>query len=857
MATRTTRNGGLQARHIETMKHADVPRSGPALGGIGAGSIEVRKDGVFRNWTIFNNRPLFGGPVPPFQADETLFFMVRWEEPGRHPMMRLLQIQSDAPHPAGIQLQFYTFRWIRGVEETSFSVRWPFAALEFRDPAMPFTVEMEAFSPFIPHNVKDSALPAAFFHFTLKPKPGRKADALLIASMKHMAGYADPHRRYGVRDVRGDGFGGFSFHAEEMAEDDPTWGQMALVSLDPANTTRHLGWSHRHTFHEPLLHRRDLPGLDTVDGQNAENKELGRKVATYPCYGSLGWRTRTGGKGPAPSNTFALAWFFPNAYADATKKEKGAGAERERRLEGHYYANHFRDAGEVAAYAVGARARLERETRAFTDAFYAATLPAPVLRAVNAQLNTFVTSSWLTKAGDFGIQEGLTVEQAWGPLATIDVGMYGSIAVAALFPELDRATWEAHRRFQVESGDVGHGIARDFSRTDAAHEGVKSRVDLAPQFVIQAVRHYFLSNDGAWLKEFWPSIRKAADYTLNERDQDGDGLPEMAGSNSSYDNFPMFGPASYIASQWLSALAHARAAAEALGEAEDAARFTAALEKARARFEAKLWNGKYFSLFNDEGGAHGGHDDGCLSDQMIGQWANHITGLGDICARKKIDAALAHIAKRNLVPGEGLFNCRWPSDKWLHPVAESCWYDQANTFWTGVEYAFASFLAYEGRTREAVRLVEDVEKRYRDANLAWDHFEWGGHYFRPMSAWAILHGFLGLAWRGETAAFAPRLRDKRLLLLFPHPGGYGHFERRMAARAETVWLRSLAGEFTLKTLHLGLLARSPRKWRVRLGGRAITDFEVGGMKGMETVRLDFGERLLVAPGRALEITASA
>jgi hypothetical protein len=47
---------------VETFSHDSRVLSGMALGGIGAGSIELRKDGMFYNWNIFNNLPKETGP---------------------------------------------------------------------------------------------------------------------------------------------------------------------------------------------------------------------------------------------------------------------------------------------------------------------------------------------------------------------------------------------------------------------------------------------------------------------------------------------------------------------------------------------------------------------------------------------------------------------------------------------------------------------------------------------------------------------------------------------------------------------------------------------------------------------------
>src|SRR5687767_12363021 len=76
-----------RAAVVERHSAADRARSGIALGGLGTGSVELRKDGQFYNWTIFNNQPLGTGPAfdfatyPNNDALESMqFFVVRYQE---------------------------------------------------------------------------------------------------------------------------------------------------------------------------------------------------------------------------------------------------------------------------------------------------------------------------------------------------------------------------------------------------------------------------------------------------------------------------------------------------------------------------------------------------------------------------------------------------------------------------------------------------------------------------------------------------------------------------------------------------------------------------------------------------------
>lgn len=80
------------------------------------------------------------------------------------------------------------------------------------------------------------------------------------------------------------------------------------------------------------------------------------------------------------------------------------------------------------------------------------------------------------------------------------------------------------------------------------------------------LRDFFWTNDREYLNDMWPSVKKAINYILQERDVTNDSMPYISGSNSSYDNFPMYGFAAYIVSVWLAAINSAVEAARAIGD---------------------------------------------------------------------------------------------------------------------------------------------------------------------------------------------------------------------------------------------------------------------------------------------------
>ncbi|RPI41961.1 MAG: hypothetical protein EHM46_05770, partial [Bacteroidetes bacterium] len=155
----------------ETYMRSDRARSGIAIGGLGTGSVELRKDGQFYNWTLMNNWPLgTGSPFVirsfPRNGDEEslLFFLVRYQVEGEQPRIRLLQVNNSLSE-GGLQGIDYYYPWMSAVDRIDYSASFPFTTLTFTDPELPFTIRMEAFSPFIPHDVKNSSLPGAIFNF--------------------------------------------------------------------------------------------------------------------------------------------------------------------------------------------------------------------------------------------------------------------------------------------------------------------------------------------------------------------------------------------------------------------------------------------------------------------------------------------------------------------------------------------------------------------------------------------------------------------------------------------------------------------------------------------------------------------
>ncbi len=774
---------------VETYTKADRVRSGIAIGGLGTGSMELRKDGQFYNWSIMNNWPLgTGEPLViksyprNYSEQSILFFLVRYQVEGEPPKIKLLQLNNSLSEGALEGIDYY-YPWMSAVDRIQYSACFPFTRMTFSDPEMPFDIHMQAFSPFIPHDAKNSSLPGAYFNFTVEATGEKDVRIFLVASLRNLVGYDVIDKHFVSHAHEGAGYKGFSMTCGGMDPDHSSMGEMGIFSLSD-QSSYYLGWEHKHPYYEKLLVSDRFGNVDDTQGRNMEvdGQLLGR--AQYGnndqrCFSSVGV-DQILSPGASFEHAFVFSWYFPNSYGgiivepDVGTSDYKTGVEQTRKL-GHYYNNFFASNEEVGLYLMEHQNELTERSFSFKEDFYNSSLPRYVLDQVNSQFNTFITSSIFTQRGTFAIREGMTPHKPWGPYGTIDVSLYGSSSIIALFPDLQKSMMHAHRRIQGPNGEIHHGLQADVDLEHNGTFGVFDRIDLVPNYIQLVLRDFFWTGDRDYLESMWPSITRGMDYILADRDEDHDMMPDMDGIMCSYDNFPMYGLASYIQSQWMASMASVKKAAKVMEDQETYKLADEILKKGTILMNEKLWNGDYFMLSNDYMGDRGA-DDAILTDQLVGQWIAHQSNLGYLVDEEKVKSALASVMDHSFQDGFGLRNCTWPAHPELYPIHETnLWVDQANTCWTGVELAFGSLLIYEGMVDQGEKVIKTVDERYRKAGLYWDHQEFGGHYYRPMSAWSILHAYLGLGISDGTYSFNPKITQPTYSLFFAHGNGNAHF----------------------------------------------------------------------------------
>lgn len=124
---------------------------GMPVGGIATGQLYLRGDGTLGLWQIFNKHVFSGYGRDNYRT-----------------------YRPDSPVDSGFAVGIMsdgklTTRPLNKVfGRVEFIGEYPIATVRYQADDLPIQVQMEAFSPFIPLNAKDSALPATVFHITLK-----------------------------------------------------------------------------------------------------------------------------------------------------------------------------------------------------------------------------------------------------------------------------------------------------------------------------------------------------------------------------------------------------------------------------------------------------------------------------------------------------------------------------------------------------------------------------------------------------------------------------------------------------------------------------------------------------------------
>lgn len=820
------------------------------LGGIGTGTVSLGGYGNLRDWEIFN-RPNKGGVLP------LTFAALRLEGGGlSKPVIRVLERRPHPPFTGASGVPRETAQGLPRFREAVFTGAYPFAYLELLDARLPVQVALEAFNPMIPLETDDSSLPAAILSYSLRSRASTRIRAALAFSIMNPVGYDGVTRLRGRRAAwfgqnlnefrRREGLCGVFMSSGKYPPESVRYGSMALAT-DQAEVSWRMQWTHGHwwdEFHrwwDEFLQEGRFPNRESRPSADGETE-----YATLAAHLELQ-------PGETKNVTFVLSWHFPNTenYWTAEAEHRG------KPLRNHYGAR-WPSAWEPAVYALRNLDRLRERSRRYRDLLWDSTLPAPVRDAVSSQASILRTNTLMVMEGGLVLAfEGCNDNSGCCPMNCTHVYNYEQ-TLAHLYPDLERSMRETD--FLVNMRPEGW---MGFRTSVPLRPGGLMKFPAADGqmgCVMKVYREWRLSGDDAWLRKLWPEVKRALEYAWVNWDADCDGVMEGEQHNT-YD-IEFYGPNSMVGTLYLGALEAGARMAQHLGDEEAARRYRQLRAKGSKLLDERLWNGEYYIQKVDEKQEKASryqYGEGCLSDQLLGQWFAEVVDLGKMLPQEHIRSALAAIFRHNfrsdfrefanvqriyaLDDEAGLLLCSWPRGK--RPALPMVYCDEV---WTGVEYQVAAHLIYEGMVKEGLAIVEAVRRRYDGVRRnPWNEIECGHHYARAMSSWSLLTALSGFSFSvpDKEMRFRPRLRRAEFCALYSAGVAWGAYRQRQAEGRLEAEISVEGGVLELARLRLpfsGPKAQVSTQGRARArvrGGEAIIEWET-------PVRVEAGRRLRVS-----------
>ncbi|HET7212192.1 MAG TPA: GH116 family glycosyl-hydrolase [Terriglobia bacterium] len=823
------------------------------LGGVAAGSISLGGRGQLDEWWIFNRPDKGRRPQYAFPA-------IRVEATNRKPVSKVLEARIMPPYSRGpSDLGSDNVPGLPRLGDCVFTGEYPLAHIEFEDSELPVRVRMEAFTPVIPLDADESGLPLAVLRYRVT-NPGASGTKVSIAwsidnpvGMEPNGGGQSNSGHGRQNDYReNDGVTGLLMRNPFLGSSDPQAGTFALASL--SHGSGHFsylrGWPRAGWWESPLLFWDDF----TSDGR------LGPEETQRSTVGAICLEKEVPA-GATAEFTFLLAWHFPNR----TPKRCGWSAPKghETDVIGNYYCTRFKDAWAVAEYAAKNLPHLEERMNKFLETVRNTTLPGAVKDAALSNLSTLATPTTIrTSDGAFHGFEGCDDRAGCCFGSCTHVYAYEP-AIAHIFPALSRSLRE--RQFGYSTDAQGLMDFREFLPFGIAHFGTAA-ADGQMACVVKAYLDWRLSGDTDWLRRQWPGVKRALEFAWIKGgwDSDRDGVMEGVQHNT-YD-IEFIGPNPFCGMWYLAALRAGEEMARVMGDPSAAEEYRRLFRKGSEWVDANLFNGEFYiqkigSIATDNiaKGLQAGmgttdtehptyqFGEGCLSDQLMGQYFALIAGLGLLVDDAHVQKALRSIwnynYKQNLADHAsvqrayalnneaGLVVCEYPHGK--RPSVPFPYFAEV---WSGSEYAAAALMISMGMVQEGTQIVENTRRRFDgEKRNPWNETECGYHYARPMSSWAPLLALSGFRYHGpEKAVVAQPLLARDNFSSFWSAGtAWGSFSQRkqggktqfslsvaegkLACHKVTLWAPSSPG-----SKPAGELRNKPTPYKVQQQGDEIT-----------------------------------
>jgi len=341
-----------------------------------------------------------------------------------------------------------------------------------------------------------------------------------------------------------------------------------------------------------------------------------------------------------------------------------------------------------------------------------------------------------------------------------------------------------------------------------------------------------LSGDDGLLTELWPAARRTLEFCwiAGGWDADRDGVMEGVQHNTM--DVEYYGPNPQMGAWYLAALRAAEEMAAAVGDDDFAHSCRELFGSGSQWLDEHLFNGSYYrhevrpvidekdiapGLRHRSMGATSTTEpdlqlaDGCLVDQLVGQYAATLSGLGDLLDPGHVDTALRSVYRRNFqrnfthhfnhmrsfVLGDEAAVLMCTYDQGKRPVRPFPYFSETMT---GFEYTVASGLLQVGAIAAALEIIAAIRNRYDgERRNPFDEAECGHHYARALASWSAFATWNDIDYDGRTQTMIIGERAPESQAFWSTGFAFGTWVPRADSDTRGV-LRVVRGELPLSSL---------------------------------------------------------
>ncbi|MDQ8195645.1 GH116 family glycosyl-hydrolase [Coraliomargarita sp. SDUM461004] len=829
-----TKRGAAEVFSGEELKYIGMP-----IGGIGCGQLYLAGDGRLWHWDIFKSN---------YKREKHEMKMSAMTMGGHYP--HPVAVGEEYTHQNGEQVaQGFAIRvqsgdqsFVRsldgkGFPGVTFRGEYPVGRVTYRDPDFPAEVQLEAFSPFIPLNTKDSALPATTMRYTVTNTSDAKLKVDLGGYLQNAICPYTVEAAFGQR-------------RNQLQQSPLRTSVLSTVEGSQAITKEHgYGSSAFTILSDAKVRVSAAPSIGNPQDAKqlfTELDQVDTAAVTRPLDELLvGGMMASMELAPGESRviTCLVTWYFPYHQ----KREGHVGQSFGNR----HYLPWFESAGEVAEYIAGKSEELIDGTLLWNRTWYDSSLPYWLLDRSMIALDCLATQTfhWFDDGRPWA-WEG--VDCCEGTCTHV---FHYAQAMGRIFPELERSLREKTdygQAFIEETGGIGY---RGYSRQKVAEDGQAGTI-------LRVYREHQMSADDAFLKRLWPRVKQSIEYLMT-KDPDEDGI--MTGAQQNTLDAAWTGKFAWMSSMYLGALAAGEAMASEVGDDAFANKCRKILDQGYQNIVSELFDGEYFIHKPGPPVGKGFNTNiGCHIDQVLGQSWMHQVGLGRVIPKKETVSALESIWKYNFAPdaggyalkhreieeafrwyameGEaGLLMTTWPKGGAKDAIPGDTLRSVENPeMWTGpggyfnecmngFEYQVAWHMVAEAAPdssllEKGLAIMKAVHDRYGAAKRnPYNEIECGDHYARSMASYGIFLTVCGFTYHGPKGAigFDPKIHPDNFKAPFTAAEGWGTYSQQLSADTMHAQLKLNWGSLSMKTLQLAPRELTPQKVEVSYRGEAI------------------------------------